>query len=477
MNSRSNIVSRNNKKIRRSQRRPPQTERDWWLILVLFIFNGYSFYTSYKGAEQILPVIALPVALFIQSVLFLTLAGLTVKFSVLFRKWFAILIFAGLSIYTSFFFLYDSLTVETITNRNTAKATAAHSTLVNQVYAPIKLQANELRREAEFLRNKAIEEEKGGLTTGIPGCGPKCRQYQLEALEKETERDNFELQVQELDQLYNYALVDLSPSEIFEQDKLALSQTPREFLPDEYRSLKLSRKEYIDEESEVRILAPFYKLKSEDERVREFALTSLAAALLVDGMAIILGTAVIRRRQQKSTLRVLQERLANVIYDCWHGSQELIRAIKHIRRPSFRKNIDNENNPDIEIIDEELMELGKRAKTISPPSSNHFKYFKTFYDSIDNVLPFIIDYQSLENSNFNYRPMIDTLCYHGVIEISVENNNNGHKELRVKPQYYYQLTAWLLDEMARNPNRQRRPRNRYSTFGFHGQNQNQQSNR
>ncbi len=266
------------------------------------------------------------------------------------------------SILTSFFFLYDSLTTETIANRNIAKATAAHSRLVNQVYASVKAQSNQLRQEADFLRRKAKEEARIGITTGIPGCGPKCQQYEQEALAKEAERDSLSSQLKELDQLYNYDLSNLSPRNIFEQDKLALSQTPQDFLPDKYSNLDLPRKDYIDEESEVRILAPYYKLKSEDEKVREFALTSLAAALLVDGMAILLGTVVTRRRGQKSTLRVLQERLADLIRDFWRGFEYLIRAIEQIGRPTLRKYVDNENNLDRRRILEELTNLESRVR-------------------------------------------------------------------------------------------------------------------
>lgn len=477
MNSGFNRLFRRNNRSRRGQGRPnqtPQTERDWWLILVLFIFNAYSFYTSYKGAEQIFPDIALPMALFIQSVLFLTLAGLAVKFSVFFRKWFAIAIFAGLSIYTSFFFLYDSLTKETVANRNIGKATAAHSRLVSKVYAPLKARYNKLREDADYLRRKAKDEARIGLTTGIVGCGPKCQQYEIEALQKEAERDSLEFQVQELDQLYNYTLVNLSPSEIFEQDKLALSQTPSEFLPDEYRNLELPRKEYIDEESEVRILAPFYKLRAKDERVREFARSSLGAALLVDGMAIVLGTAVTRRRRQKSTIREIMEKWAVLIYDSWRGSQELVQTIRQIRTPSLKKNVDTDNNPDVEVVDRELARLGMTARKMSPASSD---YFSILYNSIDSFPPFRINYTALQNSGLEYRPLLEALLYHGIIEIVNNGNNNGNQEWRVKPDYYYQLTRWLVNERAQNQNRQRRARNRYSTFGFQEQNQNQRSNR
>ena len=282
---------------------------------------------------------------------------------------------------------------------------------------------------------------------------------------------------------------------------MALSQTPQDFLPDKYSNLDLPRKDYIDEESEVRILAPYYKLKSEDEKVREFALTSLAAALLVDGMAILLGTVVTRRRGQKSTLRVLQERLADLIRDFWRGFEYLIRAIEQIGRPTLRKYVDNENNLDRRRILEELTNLESRVRPHLElmkrnSSKNPSDYFRYFYDSIDKVPPHIINKQTLEKSGFNYRPVIDTMLYYDIIEITGKNKkNNDSVKLQVNPDYYHELTQWLVRQRAwkprkeeggepnqnppttengsyGNPNGRRRGGFSSSDFGFEERNQN-----
>lgn len=468
MNSIFNWLFRNNNGSRRGQSRSPQEGRNWLSIVVLFLLNSYSFYTSYKGAEQILPVIALPLALFIQSVLFLALAGLAVKFSVFFRKWFAILIFMGLSIYTSFFF-YDSLTEETIANRNRERAIAAHSRLVSKIYTPVKSKYNQLRQEADFLRRKAEYERKRELTTENVVCGPKCQQSEIEALKKESKRDGLAFQVNELDRLYDYELDKLSPSEIFEQDKLALSQTPREFLPEEYRNLELQRKEYIDEDNEVRFLAPYYKLNSDDELIKKFARNSWVAALLVDSMMIVLVIVQSLRRRQNSTFREFRDKFAYLINDSREGCLKLIMTIRYIRQPDFTINLDSDDNPDIEIINKELERLRRRKNARSFESSDDFDYFETFLRSIEDKPPLRINYQILKDSGFDYRPVIDALRYHGVIEVL----NARNRELRVNPDYYQYLTNWLNSQIARSQNRQKRPKISYSSWGFEEQNQNQ----
>ena len=416
--------------------------------------------------ERVFPVIAIPLALFIQSVLFLALAGFAVKFSIFLRKWFAIIIFMALSIYTSFFF-YHSLTEETIANRNREKAIAAHSRLVSQIYTPVKSKYNKLRQEADLLRRKAKYERQLELTTENVACGPKCQQSEIKALKKESERNGLELQVKELERLYNYEIHNLSSREIFDQDKFALSQTPREFLPDEYSNLELQRKEYIDEDSEIQILAPYYKLNSEDKLVKQLARNSWVEALLVDIMMIVLVIFQGRKRSQKSTIRAIKERLTYLIHDSQEGFLKLILTIRNIWKPDFKVNFYSDDSHDLEIIDRELNRIIRRRKSRNSQHDDELNYYETFLNSIEDKPPLEINYRVLKDSGFDYRPVIDVLLYYGVMEFLDARN----RKLGVNPNYYQYLINWLANKIAQSQseNRQKRPKFAYSNWGFKAQ--------
>ncbi|MEM9276167.1 MAG: hypothetical protein AAGA80_24885, partial [Cyanobacteria bacterium P01_F01_bin.143] len=86
-----------------------KNKRDGILLVVLLIFNLGSLATTILGAREIMPKnLAWIVGFGVQMMLFLLLANFILKRS-FYRKWFAILVCTIFSIYTSFFWYYQSL--------------------------------------------------------------------------------------------------------------------------------------------------------------------------------------------------------------------------------------------------------------------------------------------------------------------------------------------------------------------------------
>ncbi|NER03556.1 MAG: hypothetical protein F6K17_13510 [Okeania sp. SIO3C4] len=96
----------NNSRRRGGGKNKPRERRDITLMVVLSFFNIGSGATTILGAMQILPIyLAWTVGGAIQIMLFLLQAGLAAKHTPV-RKWFAIMVLASASVYTSFFTYY-----------------------------------------------------------------------------------------------------------------------------------------------------------------------------------------------------------------------------------------------------------------------------------------------------------------------------------------------------------------------------------
>ncbi|MDE5105649.1 MAG: hypothetical protein O4808_00745, partial [Trichodesmium sp. St17_bin3_1_1] len=273
----------------RSRRKnKPQEERDIALMVVLAFFNLGSGATTILGAMQILPIkyLAWTLGGAVQLMLFILQAGLAANRTPL-RKWLAIMVLATASVYTSFFTYYDKLAQGTNEKRGMDMALKAHNRLISEVYTPMEDHLRDLQQEALTLRETAKAEQDRGIDTGLIGYGDQARKFDKLALEKEIEAKNFLNTVNQLRPLFEYNPKNLRPVDILNKDRKALSSAPKDFR-ENYPELK--RGEYIDEDLEFSLLAPYLKVVKNQE---EAALLALIIAIGVDGMAIMLGTAIV----------------------------------------------------------------------------------------------------------------------------------------------------------------------------------------
>ena len=262
-----------------------RTQTDRVLLFLLIFLNIGSAYTTVVGAREILPrPMSDVIGLTVQLMLLITLAGFAAKHAPI-RKWFVVGVLACASVYTSFFAYYNRLAAEADANAAMDMALQAHAAFVSDIYQPTLSKITQLEQESSELYDQSRREGTSGLTTGVVGFGPVAKKYAAEARAKEVEAARLKADLNRLQDRYEYETEGLTPDQIYGQDLAAWQISPdhwKEEVPAPERGL------YIDLEQEVKLLTPFHKIK----RGEAPAIAGLLLALLVDGVAILLGTAI-----------------------------------------------------------------------------------------------------------------------------------------------------------------------------------------
>ncbi|NES24514.1 MAG: hypothetical protein F6K41_37800 [Symploca sp. SIO3E6] len=395
------------------------------LLATLSILNIGSGCTTVLGAKQILPgVLGLGIGGSVQLILFLLLSGLTAKHAPL-RKWLTVMVFSLLSVYTSFFTYYNKLTEDVVNRRSHDKATAAHQKLVSDIYTPLKTQVESLNSEAKQYRDLVIRERNGEIT-GYQGHGSKARELAETAKERELKAAKLKPIVEDLKNKFEYELKGLKPNDIFTKDSQALAAVPLEWRED---YPELNRAMYIDEESEVLLLAPLYKVN----RGEQFAIVSLFIALTVDGVILILGTAIVIKHN--STIEEIAHFLIGFITKIKGAYLGVSNAVGAPAIPI--NSIDNSDRFELEKGVEVVIFRLKGRGSI---------FISEFYKVIDPIT-YQIAYDRLEenaNTTFTigFRILLDCLQRLGWVK-------SGENNWQVIPEHYSELTQWLSDELHR----------------------------
>ncbi|NER03557.1 MAG: hypothetical protein F6K17_13515 [Okeania sp. SIO3C4] len=310
------------------------------------------------------------------------------------------------------------------------RAIAAHQRLVSQVYAPMQDHLRELQQEAERLKQNAKAEEERGLSSGFIGYGDKARELDKLALEKDIEAKKFQKTLEELTPKFQYDFTGLTPTDILNQDRKARNAAPEEFRKN---SPELERGAYIDEDAELSLLAPYLKVVNNRE---EAALLSLIMALGVDGIAIILGTAIVTKlippEERRSPVATVGHWIANLIREI----KDTFAQVNHARKGSSQA----QDNDFIEYV---ILNLKGKGSD----------FLNDFYYAISDTEPHIINSSKLigksgadENMPNLIRALVDKLRQpnRGWVERNEENT-----EWVVKPEHYHQLVNWLQEEIKR----------------------------
>ncbi|MDF5711447.1 MAG: hypothetical protein PUP90_28170 [Nostoc sp. S4] len=421
---------KSNTRYHKPRKSRPSEERDYLLIFLLAVFNVVSGYTTIKGVKILLNNLALAAFLggFIQLALFLTLAEFMLRRAHL-RKWITVIFFTFGSVYTSFFTYYTNQASEINTVLANNKATQAHNKLVADVYTPMNDYLSQLQQDAKILRRKADEEVDTGLTTGIVGRGKVAKNFEEQALEKEEEAKQFEKTVNDLRPKFNYDLKGLPPEEILERDRDALATVPQRFR-NNYEYLK--RSNYINSENDVSILTPYLKLNSQDIDEKRPAFISLLIATLIDGMSILLGTAITIKRDRRSPILRFARFIANIISDIKSAFTEIRDALIHPAKG------DEKLSEASEMLTLELRGRGS-------------DFLKEFRRAIHEKSPHNIDrsfFETHPEQSYldSFDILIDQLSNPQLGWIGVVNNSNYWQ---VRDEYYHKTVEWLRQEILR----------------------------
>ena len=411
---------------RNNQNPTPSEERDWVLTVLLAIINLGSGATTIMGAMQVLPIaLAWVIGGTTQMMLFLLLGEFTVKHAP-FRKWVAVLVLTSISVYTSFFTYYKELAGEASEKLAHDRAALAHQKFVADLYTPMKDSLKQLEDEAASARVLAEAEKSRGVQSGLGGgYETEARKLDLQALDSENKAKNFKSTVEQVSPKFEYDIKGLKPNEILDKDRQALTEVPAERRQN-YPELK--REMYIDEELDVSLLAPYNKVK----RLEEPALFSMGIALGVDGIAIMLGTAITIKRERKTLGQLIADQIR-----AW--KREIAHVIGAVKTPiNLGGSNENGRQEPRETFERVTLKLQGKGS----------KFLREFEKAIETREPHIINYQVLNNHpNLTFKAgfilLLNKLGEPGRAWVQVNSPNSWV----VVPEHYHRLTEWLTEEI------------------------------
>ena len=267
------------------------------LFSMLLACNFASGSTTVLGCIQIFPkpIFGGVAGIVVQSLLFLLTSGRGVKDAPCI-KWFSASFLASVSIYTSFFGYHHQLTNEKQKALAKNMASAAHYRLVEKVFTPIESALQESKSKYLNKNEQARQEEERGLYSPYPGYGPITRKLKQEAIDLESSYIELKRIVDRIRPNFERDISDLSAEEILEHNRHALASVPLELRPHDLKSQDdLVRSDYFDEEQDISLLAPYYKIRNHEEA----AIISMILAAGFDSVILILGLAL-STRQNKS---------------------------------------------------------------------------------------------------------------------------------------------------------------------------------
>ncbi|MBD2207415.1 hypothetical protein H6G33_34150 [Calothrix sp. FACHB-1219] len=275
--------------------------QDKVLLTALSVLNLGSGYTTMVGAAQIFPgLVGYVSGGIIQLMLFLLLSGSAAKHAPV-RKWLTVGVFSFISVYTSFFAYYDHLTAKDTGKKAFERAVAANAEVYTEVIAPLKNNVSELEGEIKQLRIDLDRElnQPGNSFTGKRGDGNEAQKIRIQIKQKESELAKLKPSVIEFDKKYPSPKQGDSPQEIFKDTIQAVQLIPNKYRPQEYQgNLNKLRPKFLDEDTGIPLLTPYRKvMKGEDS-----AIAAILLAIGVDGLIILLGTAIDKRKKIKLDL-------------------------------------------------------------------------------------------------------------------------------------------------------------------------------
>jgi hypothetical protein len=348
------------------------------------------------------------------------------------RKWLAIGVLSSASIYTSFFSYYGLMTKGKQQTTASSMATAAFVAQQAALLSPIEHEVTVLEGKIKELETARETEIKGNGPTGTPGIGSGANNLATEIEQQKRKYYPLKAVYEKIKPDFEIDLKNSTPEEILKKAQIAYSSVPSVMLGN---TQKPNRNDYIDIDSSVEFLAPFNKLK----RGEGDAIASLAIASFVDGMIIILATAVtIKQKNGKGFILLLTDYLAKTITDTKTLLSTVSERVEEFVPPNLREDIDTVKleNP-VHLVS---FQLKGRATD----------FLAVLYHSL-NPETRVLDHSILinhpnETHRLSYRMILDELCRLGWI-----GWQGGQRKRFISPTKgsYVSFAAWLNHEISR----------------------------
>jgi hypothetical protein len=403
------------------------------LFGALLLLNIGSGITTIRGAMEIFPDkgVGFFSGLVIQAMLFLLLGRLAARHTPV-RKWIAVFVFAALSIYTSFFAYYGTLTEIGRDQRLSDPAVRAHQQLVAEFYTPLATQLAQLQRQKALYETQKQKEIEGDGTSGTAGFGEQANALANQVREVEKEIASIEPVVETLKPLFTYQTENLLSEQILKRDREALSSVPQQYLPADYKvHPTLKESTYINQIGKIKLLEPYDKIRQNDLP----AVAAMTIAIMIDGMIILLGTAIEPGRR-KNPFETCSHFIAAIIIGIKSSWATVIKAFRHRSLP-----FDTTRRDEIDGLREGVNLVTLRLK------GKGSAFLEEFYNAISPETG-LIDYERLiDNANttfaIGYRILLDALRSPRLRWIAIMSN-----QCYVTEAHYDPLMSWLCQEMV-----------------------------
>lgn len=308
-----------------SDKKEAEPDKDKVLLVFLAALNLGSWYTTIVGANQILPGLAgIVTGTGVQSLLYLLLSGYIVRDYPI-RKWLGVGVLSFMSIYTSFFAYYDFLTGSGKKREAIQIAIIASQQVRSEVLAPLETNVRQLEGEIQQLKTERQKEIDGSEAGYLPGEGPKAQALQRQILLKENELAKLKPNVEEFQRKFLSPRKEDSPEEIFQKTIQALELVPNEYRPQKYQGdLNKLRSIFFDKDQEAPLLTPYLKVRKGEES----AIAAMLLAVVVDGIIIVLGTAIEKRGKVEAYIP-LQGKASDFLHTLFNAIEPTTGLIKY----------------------------------------------------------------------------------------------------------------------------------------------------
>jgi hypothetical protein len=414
------------------------------LKILVFFLQGVSFTTTLEGSKIVLGdnSSALLFAIAIQVTLLILVLFQAAKESPI-RKWFSVIVITVISIYASFFSFYNQLTKnKQEINKETATATQVHDNFVRKVCTPISDDFKKLEDQNKNYGDRIKKEKDGEGETGVKGIGDKVRSLMKKQESIQDEIRNLKQAAIAAQELLKFSVTEKTANQIFIADSDAANKIGAKFL-EKYKAPKLARKNYI-ESDQITFVTPYNKIIKEPN---QNAIVSLFMALTIDGLALILGSAI--DPHPSNLFMVFTDFCVHIILGFKRSILTLFSTIRKEAEPYQTHEADGLKDSIIVII---LLD------------HKGSEFLLKFYESID-FQTHIIDINSLikneESSSFKigYRLLLDTMKCRPLrwIEIDSKKGQGGdskEKQWRVSDTHYPSMKRWLARQISEQLNKE-----------------------
>lgn len=418
-----------------------RSKKDLGLLIPLVVLNLVSGWTTIRGAEIALgnQGIAVMAGISIQGILFILLSGMAANHAPV-RKWIAIAVFSLFSIYTSFFTYYGQFaTTDQMVGANFRNAEQAHEQLVTLAVKPLQEEFNRLQAKDLTLEQAIKTEEGGGGITGIPGRGPETRRLIEQRNNLAPKLNELKLSTGEIEKLLEQAnsLQSNNPDDLLRISKEIWEAVPLAYRPTDYEGPK--RDEYFDSASRFELLAPLLHL-TEQQQSNQNETPSTAALVLasvIDGMGIMLGTAIDQRAR-----RAPFEGVASFFGQIIWGAKSARRTLQYYWWQPGRRYMNT--TPAQSTMAREAVYLVKLRLS---GRGSHF--LEKFLDAVEPVGREIDYDQLMQHSNMTFRTgfrlLLEAFRHPSLNWINVQHSPVNWAFIDADS--YYEFHKWLSEEI------------------------------